>query len=44
MKFLYETAHYNCKTKVIYPPKDFITYNCDENKHKSQIAKRHKNP
>lgn len=20
---------YNCKKRIIYPPKNFITYNCD---------------
>lgn len=28
--YLYETDHYNCKIKVLYPPKKFIPRNCVE--------------
>lgn len=26
-KCLYQIDHYNCDTKILYPPKDFIPYN-----------------
>ena len=28
---------YNCKKRIIYPPKNFITYNCDGKKYKTNI-------
>lgn len=28
---------YNCKKRIIYPPKNFITYNCDSKKYKTNI-------
>ena len=28
--YFYETDHYNCRTKILYPPSNFISYNCAE--------------
>ena len=38
MKALCETTHYNCKTKTICPPKNFITYNLDKSRYKEAIS------
>ena len=34
--FFYETDHYNCRTKILYPPGNLIPCNCAEG-HKSVI-------